>query len=338
MEIKIALKFVLLLLLCFLPLLLLGHVFKDFSTNSLSLISQTDKGIKIGIFLLIAIFLISIIYSIISIVVDTNIKLVPFFLMGFLAYVLGFSTGPLLPKQLEVSLVSAIFILLGLFRMVTYIRAEYINSVKLKTAILLPKNIHSFLVVLGLVLSINFYFFFSTQVKNEGFKIPENLLNKAMKPAIALIEKNLETQISSQLGDKLTQATNIQDKEEMLKLIRSELEETFSEGSTRQKLGFNQNVIDPNKINITPTGQLDIKPLMENLQPALTKQVDKALEPYAKYMPILFAFSLFFILESVFSLFPFLIIPLISAVFFLLKKLKFIKLVKSTVEVERYIL
>jgi len=336
METKIALKFVVILLACFISLLFLGFAFKTFSVISPDILSQTNQGIKAGLLIFIAIFITAFSYILVSFITTTKVRLIPFFIVSFIGYILGFALGQSLPNQVAVSSISALFISLGLFKMVLYIRLEYLNCIKPKLAIIIPKNIHSFLVILGLILSINFYIFLIASAKDSSFKIPERFLNKAMEPAIKIIENNLEAQINTQLQNSLGQVINTQDREATLKFIRAELEETFSEGSTRQQLGFNQDVINPKDITLTPEGKVDIKPVVENLKPTLLKQVNKALEPYTKYIPILLAFSLFFILESVFSIFPFLIVPFISLNFVLLKKLKFIKLIKSTAEVERY--
>ncbi|OIP97179.1 hypothetical protein AUJ94_02910 [bacterium CG2_30_40_12] len=324
--------------LCFSSLLLLGYVFKIFSINSLDLISQTGKSVRMGILISSAIFLVVALYSLISFIIEERTKLFFAFLAGLVGYIIGFSIGTAIPKQLEVAVISSLFISLGLLKMVTYIRAEYLNSIKIRLAVIIPKNAHSFLVILGIILSLNFYFFFSAAAKTANFKISENLLNKIMGPATAIVEKNLETQINSQLEGKLTQTIGTQSREDMLKFIQSELEETFNEGTTRQKFGLNQNAINPKDITLTPSGTIDISPMLENLKPDIVKQVNKAFEPYEKYLPILFAFSLFFILESIFSFFPFLVVPFISLILFLLKKLKFIKLIKSAAEVERFVL
>ncbi|MFH1566205.1 MAG: hypothetical protein ABIB98_03355 [bacterium] len=337
METVSALKSVILAIFCFLSLFLLGYVFKTFSLTSLDLLlTQPKKGIEMGLLFLLAIFLIIITYSTISFVIEGKLKLAIFFIVGFLAYILGFSTPPFLPNQIIIACVSAFFISLGLLKMCVYIKMGYLNSIKPKISLLIPKNIHGFLVILGIVLSLNFYIFFTESTKGQALKIPENLLNKVMEPVIKIIENNLETQINNQLQNSLGQVIDTQDREEMLKFIQAELEETFSEGSTRQQLGFNQDVINPKDITLTSDGNLDIAPVLENLKPTLVKQVNKVLEPYAKYIPILLAFSLFFILESLFSFLPFLITPFIFITIRLLKNVKFIKLIKSTVEVERY--
>ena len=338
MEIKIALKHSALAISCLLSLFFLGYTFKIFSAISPNLISQTSKGLNAGLLVLIAILFTTLFYSLVSFITEAKSMIGLFLAIGFVGYIFGFSMGTPLPNQLEIALASALFISLGLLRMVIYIRIDYLNSIKTKLAVIIPKNIHGFLVILGIVLSINFYIFFNASVKDSPFKIPENFLDKAIEPAIGIIEKNIETQINSQLEGTLEQNMGTQDKEELLKFIRSELEETFNEGTTRQELGFNQNIIDPNSITLTPQGEIDIGPVMETIKPTLINQLNEAIKPYAKYIPIILAFSLFFLLESLFSLFPFLIVPFIAMSFFLLKKAKFIKLIKSTIEVERYTL
>jgi len=74
------------------------------------------------------------------------------------------------------------------------------------------------------------------------------------------------------------------------------------------------------------------------LMESITTQTKNIISSYGKFIPIILAFSLFFSLETIFSILPGVITAFVKIVIYLLKKVRFVNLDKSTVEIERYTL
>lgn len=184
--------------------------------------------------------------------------------------------------------------------------------------------------LLILLIAICFYIQLSTEIKEKGFQIPDEVLD----PVISTLSNQMV------LGESITQAPSLPN------LTSEQIELLRNNPDLLRQYGVDPKVFDslyPAKSPTTPTSspkhtntiksspQSDIKkempsvPTQNDLVKTLVKnQIESSIKPYENYIAPVLAVLSFFALTSMVSLLSVFIGPLAVLIFFILEKTKFI--------------
>ena len=253
------------------------------------------------------------------------------YLLSCLLMVIGFAAGNPTP----VGILGAILLGLALANFGRQNRADYFNSIRLRSGRFLPRNSGFFTLILSVLLSLNFYLGLDQKIEVTGFTIPEGLIEKASAPVLKIIENNLGRELTRQFGEQFEQTIGTANEGDVLHFLQEELQETLTEGQGRQQFGLSPENLDFSQIQISPDGRIDVGPLLADLEPTILGQIQKMIEPYTRFIPVILAVMLLFTTHYLFSLFPYLVVPAFAICRRLLLSLGMIQPIEKSVTVER---
>ncbi|MBI2011234.1 hypothetical protein HYS91_00550 [Candidatus Daviesbacteria bacterium] len=177
----------------------------------------------------------------------------------------------------------------------------YLLSQKLKSyltfqpTLLISPTAKHFAATLIILSSLAYFLSVNQEIKQNGFKIPDSLLETALKfiPQPQESDLNLPTINSNQL-DLLRENSNL-----------------------LEQLGLGSGVLDslPSKTDST----------QDLIKQTINSQIQSLIKPYLDWIPLILALLFFITLQSIFFIFSFLISPLIWLTFYLLEKTGYIR-------------
>lgn len=192
---------------------------------------------------------------------------------------------------------------------VTYLTLEN----RLKTYIsfqpssLLGPSIKHFTSLLILALSLTYFLSINKIIKEQGFQIPDPLIEQALK---------LTTQSQEPAGQQTTTPPP--------SIPQEQIELLKQNPDLLKQYGLDPDVLDtinqPQKTSQPPTE------LAQNtLKQAVKDQLEVVIKPYLGIIPGVFAILFFFVLQSLIALINLLIYPLLWGIFYILEKTGFVK-------------
>lgn len=191
------------------------------------------------------------------------------------------------------------------------------------------------LFILGMFAILNF---FQSQAKleNNALITPE-LVKTITKPFVSVFNKQLESQLKQQLGDKAQSSENTAAKRQIVEFV---LKQTITStlGSSGKKIGISQNQIPSSEIIIYDNGAIDVAPVINLMADDIALNLNERIRPYFFVAPFFVAIATIIIFQPI--LWPIGMIEsyLSRFMFFVLLKSGFIKIKKETREVERVII
>lgn len=290
----------------------LSPFFKD-----IYLIFGLDVKILINLIILAAILVFAAIFFVVFVTLAVNWKLIlPIMFVGAIAPMIVFSSP--LNIIFTVGIIGSFGITFFTLnnKLAKYLTFEPYN--------LLNPSLKSFISLILLISSFVFYFSASTEIKQNGFKIPDSLLETSLKLAPGLNEQpnSVTTQVS------LPSLTN-----EQLKALRENPDLLKQYGLDPSAI----DLVDPAKQTQT-TKQTSSNPAKNILKSAVAEQLNNIITPYLGLVPILLAVMFYFTLSffaSIISIFNPLII---GGVFYILEKSNYIRFEKEMREVKKLVI
>lgn len=196
-----------------------------------------------------------------------------------------------------------------IFLVVTWeIRNQLKSYFNFNPRIIFSSSLHLQSTLLVVFVSVAFFFRFSFFIDKNGFHIPPQLIDQVT---------------NSTVGNLLSQF-NITDMQEA------------SKKSDLAKIGLNNN--DLKNLQKQVENEDLKKQVAQNLNQQLTKNINDALEPYIKYIPLATSVILFISFQTIIGLSFFLVPLILSFLFFGLEKTKIIHFQTQTQEVKRLVL
>lgn len=213
-----------------------------------------------------------------------------------------------------------IFLLINYFN----VKKTLLTYLDFRPNLLFNPHIKQLAGLLIIILSINYYLAVSSQIKLNGFQIPDSLIDAALK---FTPQTNLPVQGFK--DNKLAQLPSLTP--EQIELLKQNPELLKQYG------------VDPSVLNNIPTPQATNQTAQvanqgtKLLKPLLKGQLQKIIDPYLKYLPLLLTLLLFLTLHSFISV-GYLILPaIIWMIFYLLEVTKFITFTTETRLVKKMI-
>ena len=193
------------------------------------------------------------------------------------------------------------------------------------SALLTPaiKNLGFFIVI---SIGVAFYFATAAEIKQNGFKIPDSILNTAVQFAGQQLPAPIQSGPAVH-GESIAQLPTLT--KEQIELLRQNPEL------------LRQNGIDPAILDSIPQSPQSLSSPKstsnEAIKNLLQSQLDKIIDPYIKYLPIAFTVLFIITLQSLFSLVSILLPLLIFLIFWTLEKTNFIYFEKEMREVRKLV-
>jgi len=189
--------------------------------------------------------------------------------------------------------------------------------------VLLTPSIKTLAGFLILTASLSFYFFAKEEIKTNGFRVPDSLIDTALKFATP--------QIPDVKGESIAQISLTPEQLELLKqnpdLVRQQ--------------GIDPAILDSLPVSNTsqqssPSGsmQTNSNELVKNL---LQSQIKNLVEPYLNLIPVFLAGLFFVTMHSFHSIFSIVYSILVPLIFWILEKTKFIMFEKEQREVKKMV-
>ena len=170
--------------------------------------------------------------------------------------------------------------------------------------------------------------------REKNLLTPEAFL-KITKPFVPIINKQLSIQIEDAFRKKLGNDIGIEDRQQAIRLIISEILETMSEGEIRKRLGFRPDIIPVDKIEIYETGEINIEPALQAASPVIVKHINLTLQNYHRWLALIVILLIAVILFPIMWLFDLITLIITPLFFFLLFKISLLKKTKVYVEIEK---
>jgi hypothetical protein len=273
--------------------------------NNIYLTFSFDLQILVSLFYLMIILGLASLCFVIFISLSNNWKLaLPVILLAIVA--------PIIMLASPINL----FVALGCLLCFIYIMAttfqemhSYLDFKPNKIFIPLIKTLASFLI---LVSSIGFYLLANTDIKTNGFNLPDPLIETALK-------------ISPSIEQPTSQPQTINLNSSQINLLKQNPDLLKQYG------------VDPNLLNtLSPTADQAL-PADNIVGPLIQKQIQDLIKPYQDFIAPTLAILFFFSLQSIFYLVSMVLLILIPLIFYLLEKINFIHFVSEMREVKKLI-
>jgi hypothetical protein len=161
------------------------------------------------------------------------------------------------------------------------------------------------------VISLSYFMLAKIRVENEGFSLPDSLIDSV----ISMVPKDTQSVENTSLS-------GLQISPDQIELLKNNPE-------TLQKMGINPAMLD--SIGGQNTTSDDLVKL------SVKSQLDKMIEPYIDWIPLFLAISLYFTLTTISSLIMFCGLIFIWIVFYLLEKSGFISFNKEMREIRKLV-
>lgn len=226
------------------------------------------------------------------------------------------STVPLLFLSSAAGLTLTFGLLITLTGIYFLLRGTLSSYITFKAATLLTPSIKQVVTLILLASAIAFYLSASAQIKENGFKLPDQLFETALN-----FIPQQELPQAEQTGLPSISPEQIRMLEQNPQLLKQYgLDPVILETAKKQ---LNQS---PQKLS---TADL-VKPMLEI-------QMQKIIEPYESFIPLILAAGFFFTLQSLASLLAILLPPILWVIFFILDKTGFTKYETETREVKKLV-
>ncbi len=226
-----------------------------------------------------------------------------------------------IPQALVFAIILFIFLLLNYLNIKKTL-TDYLDFKPSKLFSPQIKQLAGFLIILLLV---NFYITINTQIKLKGFEIPSSLIDTALKftPQTNLPVEGIKNQ-------KITQFPTITP--EQLELLKKNPELLKQYG------------IDPSILSNIPSPKPSDKTTVpenqstELLKPLIKTQLQKMIDPYLNYLPLLLTLLLLLTLNSFLSLLGLFVPIFVWIIFYILEATKFITFTTETRQVKKLVI
>ncbi|MDO8429549.1 MAG: hypothetical protein Q7S88_02875 [Candidatus Daviesbacteria bacterium] len=246
-------------------------------------------------------------------------------------YVLGGAGVLSLVPLLLISTPLAFYLTLGLFLAIILIyfllKRTLTTYLNFQPTVLLSPSVKTLSTLLALVISLGVYLALDQQIKQNGFALPDSLINSYLKsftPKLPSFEDDQST--TSPKEASFTQITA-----EQLNLLKQNPE-------ALKQYGLDPGILD-SLINKDVKGVADKPNTQEPLYTRLLKsQLESIVKPYTAYVAPTIGLLFFFSLKSVVSILSLILSPLILLIFYLLEKSGFTKYQIETREVKKLII
>ena len=177
--------------------------------------------------------------------------------------------------------------------------------------------------------------FFHSQIRLESDTlISPDLVRTVSKPFIVVFNKQLESQLKSQLGDQAKSTENSAAKRQIVEFVlKQTIQSTL--GKQSENLGINANAVPVEKAVIYDNGAIDVAPVINLMADDISVSLNERLQPYFFIAPFVVALATIVIFQPL--LWPIEVIEsyLSRLIFFILLKIRFVNIKKETREVER---
>lgn len=187
-----------------------------------------------------------------------------------------------------------------------------------------------------ILLALASYFQTVERIKENTLLGPA-VIRPISRPIVALVNKQLTSQIRTQI-EQVPSPLRIVSTEQITRIAISQFVSVLTDSGKKDFLGLPGTMIDSNKIAISPQGDVDIEPLVEDLLPKIAQRADSQLGIFASFIPLVIAVVVVLFLQPILYLFElFLYIPT-PIIFKLLLATGFAHLEKETVEREKLVI
>lgn len=186
--------------------------------------------------------------------------------------------------------------------------------------ILLATSVKTLTTLMILIISLAYYFSLAGRIEQKGFQLPESLIDTALKlgsPPQVLEQTNAPVQ--PQISLTQAQIDQIKSNPDLLKQFGLD-EKSFDE------------LINPKKKDSKSTD------ISSNVTKKLVQdQIQQALKPYQKAIPVFLALFLFLILQPMAAILSIFITPLLWLTFLIFQKTKFVRFATEMREVKKMV-
>lgn len=196
------------------------------------------------------------------------------------------------------------------------------NYLTFQASSLLNPSIKSLATFLILTASLAFYIASSTQIKEQGFKIPDSLIDTALKFTTS--------QLPDVQGESIAQVSLTPEQIELLKQNPDVLKQYGIDPDVLDSQDKQSSVAGPTKPSTSPPSN----DLVKNL---LQIQIQNIVKPYENLIPIFLAGLFFVTMQSLFSLLAVTLTPLIALTFWIFTKTNFIRFETEMREVKKLV-
>ena len=239
--------------------------------------------------------------------------------------------GSLLPIAIFTA-PSSLIIFIGSFLSLTC--TYLLLSNKLKTYLtysantLLTPSVKTLAGFLILTSSLAFYFSAQAEIKTNGFKIPDSLIDTALKFATP--------QIPDVKGESIAQVSLTPEQIELLRQNPDVLKQYGIDPNTLDQI--NQEPSSPKfpQISISPKSPTN-SPSNDLVKNLVQSQIQNLLKPYLNLIPVFLAVAFFITLHSIFSIISMLLPITLVFIFWILEKTGFIHFEKEMREVKKLV-
>lgn len=197
------------------------------------------------------------------------------------------------------------------------------------------KNGFFLLVILFAILS-----FVETQsFMTSNKQLSPLLLKLISKPIVGIINKQLGSQINKQIDVVKTQQPVILSRQQITRLVLAKMVTSMDPERTKQLIfGITPSQIHVEKAIVKENGDIDLTPVVDDLIPAISNNINTKYGNYVVFTPFIIAFLVILLLQS--SLWPFSIVAglITPVIFYAFLSLGLIKKVKERAEIEKIVL
>lgn len=197
-----------------------------------------------------------------------------------------------------------------------------------KPTVLLIPSVNQTVTLLLLVVSIALYFSADLKIKQEGFKIPDSLIETSLR----LVGQGNLSGSKEQLPNQETQPTLPQISPEQLIMLKQNPALLKQFGLTPEML---DQLTAPTKSGQLPKNSPQATPDVVKIM--LQKQLQDLLNPYLQWLPLVLAGLFFLSLKWIVSLLSLTLYPLVWSIFWIFEKTGFIKFEVEMREVKKLV-
>lgn len=186
--------------------------------------------------------------------------------------------------------------------------------------LLLP-SIKQLVTLVILISSLLFYFAASLEIKENGFKLPDSLLDTALQ----FMPQTPE--VGGPEGENLDLGS--------MGITPQQLELLKQNPDLLRQYGLDPSILE--LVNNQPKGKTTKITTQDLVKPMLQSQMDSIIKPYLDYIPLVLTVLFFFSLQSSSSLLSIILSPLLGYIFWILEKTGFTKYQTEMREVKKLV-
>jgi hypothetical protein len=244
----------------------------------------------------------------------------------------------IVPINLGIVLMLGFLIVLSLiYYQIIFKLKSYINF---DPKTLLSPFIKSLNLLIILVITVTLFFYLNTEVKNNGFKLPDSVFNMALKISMSGLKQQASI-ISSPSTKVGNQTTN---KSQSFSLTKEQLDLLKQNPELLKQYGIDPSVLnDPALLSSVKVGETQnseigmVEPNNDLMKIILKDQFQKIIQPYMKFIPLFLIMLFFFSITFFLSIISLIVTPFVALLFNLLKQTGFVKYEQVMTPVDKLI-